>query len=99
MLLDYNTLMLIDEFVIKEHLRDVKYKLLVLSGKGGVGKSTLTGQLSFGLAANLEADNKNVGVMDIDICGPSLPQVFGVESEQVYLYLTLIHFLFLIKSV
>jgi Mrp family chromosome partitioning ATPase len=72
-----------DELVIRDHLKDVKYKVLVLSGKGGVGKSTLTGQLSFGIAANLEKHDKNVGVMDIDICGPSLPVVFGVDGEQV----------------
>ena len=56
----------------------------MLSGKGGVGKSTLTGQLSFGLAESLLDENKNVGVMDIDICGPSLPQIFGVQDEQVH---------------
>ena len=46
--------------MIKEHLKDVKYKVLVLSGKGGVGKSTVSGQLSFGLASNLLESNKNV---------------------------------------
>lgn len=56
----------------------------MLSGKGGVGKSTLTGQLSFGLADSIANQNINVGVMDIDICGPSLPQVFGVADEQVH---------------
>lgn len=73
-----------DVHVIKEHLKDVKHKVLVLSGKGGVGKSTVSGQLSFGLASNLLEENKNIGVLDIDICGPSLPQVFGVADEQVH---------------
>ena len=76
--------MLIDVEVIVERLKNVKHKILILSGKGGVGKSTLTGQLSFGLAENLLHENKNVGVMDIDICGPSLPQIFGVPDEQVF---------------
>ncbi len=49
-----------DVHVIKEHLKDVKHKVLVLSGKGGVGKSTVSGQLSFGLASNLLEENKNV---------------------------------------
>jgi len=68
--------------LIKEKLSTVKHIILVLSGKGGVGKSTFTSMLSQTLA---EDSSKNVGVMDIDICGPSLPRIFGVENEQVHL--------------
>jgi len=53
----------------------------VLSGKGGVGKSTFTAALSFALAADEEAQ---VGVMDIDITGPSLPRIMGVDGEQIH---------------
>ncbi|XP_064406498.1 cytosolic Fe-S cluster assembly factor nubp1-like isoform X2 [Halichondria panicea] len=59
----------------------VKHKILVLSGKGGVGKSTFTAHLAYGLAAD---ENRQVGVLDIDICGPSIPKVMGVEGEQVH---------------
>jgi Mrp family chromosome partitioning ATPase len=58
----------------------VKHKILVLSGKGGVGKSTLAAQLSLCLSSQLELD---VGLLDVDICGPSAPQMLGVAGEQV----------------
>jgi len=65
---------------IVERMASVKHKILVLSGKGGVGKSTVSAQLSFALA-NLE---KQIGLMDIDICGPSIPKLMGVEGEQIH---------------
>lgn len=68
--------------LVKERLTDVKNKLLVLSGKGGVGKSTVTSLLARGMA--LLYDEKNFGVLDIDICGPSQPRMFGVLGEQVH---------------
>ncbi len=69
-----------DVAVIADRLSNVKRKVLVLSGKGGVGKSTVTSLLSRCLASK----DLNVGVLDIDICGPSLPRVFGVEGEQIH---------------
>lgn len=68
--------------LIKDRLDNVKNKLLVLSGKGGVGKSTVTSLLSRAMA--LKYEEKNFGVLDIDICGPSQPRMFGVLSEQVH---------------
>lgn len=68
--------------VVTERLRDVKYKLLVLSGKGGVGKSTVTNLLARAMAK--AKDEQNFSVLDIDICGPSQPRVFGVQDEQVH---------------
>lgn len=56
-------------------------QILVLSGKGGVGKSTVTTNLAFALAAN---PNSHVGVLDIDICGPSQARMFGCEEESVH---------------
>jgi Mrp family chromosome partitioning ATPase len=58
----------------------VKHKILVLSGKGGVGKSTLAAQLSLCLSSQLDVE---VGLLDVDICGPSAPQMLGVAGEQV----------------
>jgi len=66
---------------VKWRLASVKHKIIVLSGKGGVGKSTFSSTLSYGLALDQQ---KQVGVLDIDICGPSLPKIFGVETEQVH---------------
>ena len=68
--------------VIAERLKNVKHKILVLSGKGGVGKSTLTAMVARALAASDE--NLNIGVLDIDLCGPSAPRVFGVANEQIH---------------
>lgn len=69
-----------DIAVIAQRLSKVKRKILILSGKGGVGKSTVTSMLSRCFAARAF----NVGVLDIDICGPSLPRIFGVEGEQIH---------------
>lgn len=68
--------------IIKERLSNVKYKILVLSGKGGVGKSTLTSLLGHALAAR--KPDANIGILDADICGPSQPRVLGVRGEQVH---------------
>nr|XP_015094618.1 cytosolic Fe-S cluster assembly factor NUBP1 isoform X1 [Vicugna pacos] len=66
---------------IKEKMKSVKHKILVLSGKGGVGKSTFSAHLAHGLA---EDENTQVALLDIDICGPSIPKIMGLEGEQVH---------------
>lgn len=66
---------------VKWRLASVKHKIIVLSGKGGVGKSTVTSTLAYGFALD---PAKQVGVLDIDICGPSVPKILGVEGEQVH---------------
>jgi Mrp family chromosome partitioning ATPase len=52
----------------------------VLSGKGGVGKSTFSAQLAFTLAAS----GRQVGLLDIDICGPSIPRMLGLVDQKVH---------------
>lgn len=66
---------------ISKRLSTVHHKLLVLSGKGGVGKSTFASQLAFALAST--ADHE-VGLLDIDICGPSIPKMLGLEGQEVH---------------
>lgn len=66
---------------IKETLSCVDKKILVLSGKGGVGKSTVTANLAYALSLDEETE---IGVMDIDLCGPSIPRILGVLDEQVH---------------
>ncbi len=68
-----------DKLAAKIRMEGVRYKLLVLSGKGGVGKSTLATQLAMALSANGDL----TGLLDIDICGPSIPRMVGVEGEEV----------------
>lgn len=67
--------------LITARLAGVKRKLLVLSGKGGVGKSTFSTMLAHGFASNPAA---TVGLMDTDICGPSIPKMMGVEDETIH---------------
>ncbi|RUS20124.1 hypothetical protein BC937DRAFT_86312 [Endogone sp. FLAS-F59071] len=75
--------------LITSNLHAVKHKLLILSGKGGVGKSTFTSQLAFALAHEPDSESSSsdvmqIGVMDVDICGPSIPKIMGLEGEQVH---------------
>ncbi|OQV18630.1 Cytosolic Fe-S cluster assembly factor nubp1 [Hypsibius exemplaris] len=69
---------------IKVRLLSVQHKILVLSGKGGVGKSTFSVCLARALSRNLETANKQVAVLDVDICGPSVPTMLGLAGEQVH---------------
>ena len=64
---------------VSERMADIRHKLLVLSGKGGVGKSTVSAQLAWTLAES----GFHTGVLDVDICGPSMPRMLGVESADV----------------
>ncbi|KAH9402879.1 Cytosolic Fe-S cluster assembly factor nubp1 [Tyrophagus putrescentiae] len=65
----------LDLYEIARKLSTVKHILIVMSGKGGVGKSTVASQLARYIAhASPEA---NVGLLDVDICGPSIPKAMG----------------------
>eukprot|EP00470_Lotharella_oceanica_P000693 CAMPEP_0170174104 /NCGR_PEP_ID=MMETSP0040_2-20121228/7360_1 /TAXON_ID=641309 /ORGANISM="Lotharella oceanica, Strain CCMP622" /LENGTH=368 /DNA_ID=CAMNT_0010415599 /DNA_START=224 /DNA_END=1327 /DNA_ORIENTATION=- len=66
--------------LISERLSQVKHKIVVLSGKGGVGKSTI----AVSLAQDLASRGYQVGVLDIDICGPSIPMMLGVSGMRVH---------------
>lgn len=57
--------------------QDVKKVIAIMSGKGGVGKSTITSLL----AAGLKHKGLEVGVLDADITGPSIPKMFGVSER------------------
>lgn len=61
---------------IQRSLADIKYKLLVMSGKGGVGKSSV----SASLATRLANKGYQVGLLDVDIHGPSLAGIMGAEG-------------------
>ncbi|MBN1392825.1 MAG: Mrp/NBP35 family ATP-binding protein [Sedimentisphaerales bacterium] len=58
-------------------MNKIAHKFLVLSGKGGVGKSTV----AVNLAAWLSMQGKNVGLLDIDIHGPSIPKLLNLNNK------------------
>jgi Mrp family chromosome partitioning ATPase len=62
---------------IKETLSHIKNKLLVMSGKGGVGKSSVAAYLSVSLAKR----GYRVGLMDVDLHGPSIPRILGLQGS------------------
>ncbi len=68
-----------EETKLQDTLRNIKHVIIVMSGKGGVGKSTV----SSNLAAALSMKGYQTGIMDIDITGPNIPKMFGVEDEQL----------------
>lgn len=57
----------------------IRHKILVLSGKGGVGKSTV----AVNLAVNLALAGKQVGLLDVDIHGPSVPKLLHIEGSPI----------------
>ncbi|KAH8091626.1 hypothetical protein JL720_5938 [Aureococcus anophagefferens] len=64
--------------LVRDRLAGVKHVLLVLSGKGGVGKSTMSCQLA------LAPRGYDAGLLDIDICGPSVPRMMGLRGRGVH---------------
>lgn len=67
--------------LIRERMECVKNKVLILSGKGGVGKSTFTAQLAWAFACD---EATQTAVMDIDVCGPSIPTILGLRNQLIH---------------
>ena len=65
--------------LLKLRMKHVKHVVAVISGKGGVGKSTVT----VNLAAAFALHGKHVGILDADIHGPSVPRLLGLTGQQV----------------
>ena len=68
-----------EETRLRDTLAKIKHVIIVISGKGGVGKSTV----SSNIAMSLSMRGYNTGLMDIDITGPNIPKMFGIEDEQL----------------
>lgn len=68
-----------EDLMLADSLTRIENTLMVLSGKGGVGKSTV----AVNIAAALAASDKQVGLLDIDLHGPSVPTLLGLEGTLV----------------
>ncbi len=68
-----------EEKLIKERLSHIKHRLAIMSGKGGVGKSTVTVHI----AKALRKRGYSVGILDADIHGPNIPKMVGLEGRRL----------------
>ena len=67
-----------EQEAIEARMAMVKHKIMVMSGKGGVGKTTVAANLAFVLGMN----GLEVGLMDADIHGPNVPKILGIEDKR-----------------
>ncbi len=62
---------------VQDRMAGIKHKLVIMSGKGGVGKSMTTVNLALALARQ----GKKVGIIDVDLNGPCIPQMMGIHGK------------------
>jgi len=62
---------------IKKNMKKIKHKIVIISGKGGVGKTTV----AINLAMSLASVGLRVGILDVDITGPNVIKMLGISSE------------------
>jgi Mrp family chromosome partitioning ATPase len=67
---------------VSRRLSHIKHIIIVCSGKGGVGKSSVAAQLALTLYTSLP--EARVGVLDVDLTGPSIPRMLGVDGNAVH---------------
>ncbi len=68
----------IEQMELTEQMSRIEHKIIVLSGKGGVGKSTVAANLAVSLSLN----GNRVGLLDVDIHGPSIPKLLKLEGHK-----------------
>jgi Mrp family chromosome partitioning ATPase len=69
----------LQEMIIEEKIGNIDNILIVLSGKGGVGKSTVAANLTLGLSLQ----GFTTGILDVDIHGPSIPKLLGITGQRM----------------
>ncbi len=67
-----------EQLEMRERMSKIKNKIIVMSGKGGVGKSTVSANLAAALSKNAK-----VGLLDVDFHGPSIPRMFNLLNHQI----------------
>ncbi|KAG2076834.1 P-loop containing nucleoside triphosphate hydrolase protein [Suillus decipiens] len=72
----------VQETPVSRRLKTVKHIIIVCSGKGGVGKSSVSAQLALSLHAS--SPSARVGVLDVDLTGPSIPRMLGLDGHGVH---------------
>ena len=70
------------ETPVSRRLSRVKHVIIVCSGKGGVGKSSVSVQVALSLYAS--SPNVRVGILDVDLTGPSIPRMLGLDGHPVH---------------
>jgi ATP-binding protein involved in chromosome partitioning len=65
--------------MLKESLSHIEHRIMVMSGKGGVGKSTVAANLAVSLARK----GYEVGILDADVHGPNIPKMLGLDKEKL----------------
>ena len=73
--------MIQQEIKLSQNLGQIKYKIAVMSGKGGVGKSTVAANL----AETFQKLGFKTGILDADIHGPNIPKMLGLEGEDLFI--------------
>ncbi|HBD95288.1 MAG: hypothetical protein A2015_16150 [Spirochaetes bacterium GWF1_31_7] len=68
-----------NDLLLRENMERIKHKIIVMSGKGGVGKSTVCVNLAYYAALQ----GHKVGVLDVDIHGPSVAKMTGIEGRRI----------------
>jgi ATP-binding protein involved in chromosome partitioning len=70
-----------EQEVLKIKMNKIKHKIAVISGKGGVGKSTVT--VNLGMAFAMHGYVNSVGILDADIHGPCVPKMLGLHGQKL----------------
>ena len=70
-----------EEKRIQENVAKIKHRIAVFSGKGGVGKTTVSVNLAF----TFQTEGFSTGILDADITGPNVPKMFNVDDDLIFL--------------
>ncbi len=76
---DQQKAMMEQDLRLMSNMKNIKYKIAVMSGKGGVGKSTV----AVNLATTFQKKGFKTGILDVDIHGPNVPKMLDLEGEQL----------------